>query len=178
MTVLVSIAVVVAVPFGVWTCFDWVLGPLERAAKGRQSAAQFNLADILCLVLLVQLSMGLSYWLTCHGSDLRENIIIDLVFIVILAATWWHYVRALSRAGVCAIRQRCIVLLLLLPVAIAGAIGVFVLPIAVLDLLWDRTHVSRDVWSLLGGVLLGCAVYVSGRVTRAIVAPAERNDRP
>jgi hypothetical protein len=169
MTVLASIAVVVAVPFGVWTCFDWVLGPLERAAKGRQSAVQFNLADILCLVLLVQLCMGLSYWLRCHGSDLRENIIIDVAFIVIVAANWWHCVRTLSRAGICAIRQRCIALLFLLPVAIAGAIGVFVLPLSVLDLLWDRDHVVRDVWLLFGGVLLGGVVYVSGHITRGIV---------
>ena len=45
-----------------WACLNWVLGPLDRAAKNRQFPIQFGLADLLCLFVLIQLPVGILHW--------------------------------------------------------------------------------------------------------------------
>jgi hypothetical protein len=85
--------------------FRWALEPLDCAAKERQCALQFNLADILCLFVPVQLSLGIGHWAIEHiathakewehfGSHAKEWEW-DIGIVVAMALVWWYLVRML-----------------------------------------------------------------------------------
>ncbi len=103
------IGIIVAIAFAARACLNWVLGPLDRAAKNRQFPIQFGLADLLCLFVLIQLSIGFLQWMS---GDVEAVVVLDILLGVIVIVVWWKCVRTLSQAGIHGAWQRCFVLTL------------------------------------------------------------------
>jgi hypothetical protein len=160
----------------VWASLNWVLGPLDRAAKNRQSPIQFGLADLLCLFILIQLPVGIVHWTL--ADVLREGIVVvDILIGIVAGLVWWVCWHTMSRAGIEVVWQRCVVLALVLPGGYVGSVALMVLPIAVGALLLfqpDRSTIA--CWLLLVEVVLPAILYYFGRFTRAIVAASEDRD--
>ena len=152
--------------------FWWVLIPLDRAAKMRRCPTQFNLADIFCLFVLVQLLLGAIYWETPTAEVVGSDSVVVAILLCAMTLAWWIVVHRLSRAGVRIVWQRCVVLVVALPAAIGGGIALIGVPFAILDLFGDQHNRLTDACILLASVLLTGVVYGIGRFTRAIVATA------
>ena len=167
------IVVLGIVCFSVRVCFGWVLGPLNLAAKDRQCAVQFGLADFFCLFVLIQLPLGAVYG-ALHGAASQELVIgTGLFLLVVISMIWWNFVQMLSRASIQVVWQRCVVLAVVLPLAAVGSIAMTV--VAVL-LVYNHGTGLRFIWFLVGEVSLACLIYGAGRFTRAIVASAAKNE--
>ncbi len=167
---------VIAVPLAVllvtWGCTRWVLGPLERAGRHRPFSMQFSLADLLCLFVVLQFPLGIMHWVM-RGRRVDETVLaVDLAVAVVAAIVWWSGVRTLSRAGIRAPWHRCAMLTLVMPVTLVGSIAVVVLLVASASALANYEN-SPGYWLLVAEVPLGGALYLLGRLTRAIVAAAE-----
>jgi hypothetical protein len=173
---IVCLAIVGAVLFAALGSLNWVLGPLDRAAKNRQFPIQFSLADLLCLFVLVQLPLGavhsVLHWVPRGGEFHAGVLVVDLVVALLAASVWWTYVRTLSRAGIHVVWHRCVALCIALPAAFVGSVAMIVLPLVAVGLLVGR-ETSTGLWMLLAVVAIGGALYGLGRFTRAIVAAAE-----
>jgi hypothetical protein len=164
----IGIAGLLLVCFLAWACLNWVLGPLDRAARNRQFPIQFGLADLLCLFVLVQLPVGTLHW--AMHDVLKEGILVlDVVLGVVAALVWWVCVRTLSRAGIHEVWQRAIVLTFVLPSGYVGSGAVLVLPFATVGLFLAQ-HTLSAGWLLLLEIPLIGILYGLGRVTRAVVA--------
>ncbi len=165
-----------AVLFAALGCLNWVLRPLDRAAKNRPFAIQFSLADLLCLFVLVQLPLGVVHsvlhWVPRGGEVHVGVLVVDLVVGLLAASVWWAYVRTLSRAGIHVVWHRCVALTIALPAAFLGSIAMTLLPVLAVGLLIGR-ETSAGLWMLLAMVAVGGVLYGLGRFTRAIVAAAE-----
>ena len=95
LALVVFVAVVSAIAFAAWACLNWVLGPLDRAAKNRRYPIQFALADLLCLFVLIQLPVGLIHW-AARDVPRGRLVIFDVVLGVVATVVWWFCVRTLS----------------------------------------------------------------------------------
>jgi hypothetical protein len=189
MELLALLAVLGAIIFAPWVCLSLELGPLVRAAKSRQCAVQFHLVDFLCLpwlFVLIPLPIGQILWSTYHNEyqyHLTSGMIfvLDALLVVAAVAIWWNCARTLSRAGICMVWKRCVVLAVALPVAIVGSIAVPVLFFtaffpsvqACLFPSVDQDNFPR-VWLLLAEIPVIGVLYCFSRLTRAIVASAEK----
>jgi hypothetical protein len=154
-----------------WVVRPWMFGPLEHAAADKHSPVQFTLADALCLLVLLQIASSMLHW-EGRNEALTALLPSDIMFCVLIPIVWWSLVRMLSRAGIRATWQRCVVLAVVVPVTGIGVLAVAFVPSAVLDLFLDRSNVSRDIRILLAGVVLPGVIYRLGHFTRAIVASA------
>jgi hypothetical protein len=157
-----------------WACLNWVLGPLDRAAKNRQFPIQFGLADLLCLFVLIQLPVGILNWTL--ADDLKQGIVAaDILVGIAAGSVWWVCWHTMSRAGIQVVWQRCVVLALVLPGGYVGSIALAVLPFAAVALFMsDRPTIAW--WLLLVEIVLPAILYYFGRFTRTIVAASKDND--
>ncbi len=150
----------------------WVLDPLDRAAKERSLRVQFTLADVFCLFIAMQLALGALYWNA--SNSLYEKVLVSVLIFVVVGYAWWNFVRMLSQAGVRVVWQRCVLMLVVLPVTAIGSLAVGFVPFALVDLFMSGPSVFRDVCVLAAGILLPGVIYRLGRFTRAIVASATK----
>jgi hypothetical protein len=158
----------------VWASLNWVLGPLDRAAKNRQSPIQFGLADLLCLFVLIQLPVGILHWTL--ADVLREGIVmVDILLGIVAGLVWWVCWHTMSRAGIEVVWQRCLVLAIVLPGGYVGSVALMVLPFAA-GALFMSDHAAIAWWLLLVEVVLPAILYCFGRFTRAIVAESRDNE--
>jgi len=158
----------VIIGFAAWACLNWVLGPLDRAARNRQFPIQFGLADLLCLFVQVQLPVGSVHWALHNG--LQEGVlVVDVVLGAVATLVWWICVRTLSRAGIHVVWQRCVILTLAMPAAYVGTVAVIVLPFLAFGFFADQQR-STAGWLLLVEIPLAGILYGLGRFTRAVVA--------
>jgi hypothetical protein len=165
--------VLVAGAIGVtsWGCLYWMLGPLDREAKKRRFPSQFSLADLLSLFVLVQVPIGGVKWATATEEFQAPAVVISIVLGAIAIVIWWVCVQTLSRAGVHIVWQRCVVLLVVLPVGYVGTIAVLVVPAVAVGCLVDG-HSLYAEGLVLAEAIVVCIIYVLGRVSRRIVALA------
>ena len=180
---LVLIAIVVSVAANVAV---WILRPIDQASREVRAPLQFSLVDFLCLFLLVQLPMALIHGLlTDEEAGVRWTF--DIYAWLAVAAFWSASVHVLSRAGIRNPRQRALFLAFIAPSALFGAIGLPCLTgyllISLYQALFEGTGFSpqppgaRAAAVAVYGLLLVC-VYVSGRLTRRMVAfPSCLGDR-
>jgi hypothetical protein len=153
----------------------WVFGPLNRAAEARDCPVQFTLADVLCLFVAVQAALGSLLWKAREkGEQHRDIMVLGALITLLVTLGWWQFVRTLSRAGVRVIWQRCVLMIVVLPLTAIGGLAVAFVPFAVTDLFTSKPHVFRDVCILAAGILLPGAIYKLGLFTRAIVASTEK----
>jgi hypothetical protein len=169
-----SVAVMAAIIIVPSACLNWVLGPLDRAAKNRWYPIQFGLADLLCLFVLIQLPVGLMHW-TLHDMLGKGVVVLDVLLGVAATLVWWVCVRTLSRAGIHVVWQRCAVLTLVMPGTYASTLALIGLPIAVVALFVEH-HPAIAGWLLLVEVILPFVLYGLGRCTRAVVAATKDKD--
>ena len=114
--------VVIAV---VASCAHWALGPIVRAAKGRDSASQFSLADLLCLFFIIQLSSVAAWpFRSSSGAWLMYAYVWGSA-----GAIWWSGVRTLSRAGIANPWQRLLFFTVIIPGTLVCSMAV---PLSVL----------------------------------------------
>ncbi|MGD0896875.1 MAG: hypothetical protein ABR915_03500 [Thermoguttaceae bacterium] len=159
--------------FVVWRCLSWVIGPLDRAARNRRFPLQFSLADFLCLFVLVQLPLAAINWMARGGGpDQGPEAVVLVVVAAVAGLIWWMGVQTLSRAGIHGVWQRCVVLTVAVPVAFVAGPATCILTPRGLYLLFGEQDLA-GCWMLLAVLLVACAVYGLGRLTRAIVAAAE-----
>jgi hypothetical protein len=152
---------------GVW----WVFGPLYRAAEERDCCVQFTLADVLCLFVLMQLTLGVVHW-TARDATIGDLIAADVVCFLCVAFAWWTCVRMLSRAGVRVVWQRCVILLVAISVTGIGGFALAALPFAAISLFAGQRDRLHDVSAIVGAILSAGVLYVLGCFTRGIVALA------
>ncbi len=179
---MVAVVAVVAALAGacgvvVWTA-RWIVGPLDRAAKATQGRMQFLLIDFLCLFVLAQLPMALIHgWLAPEEAGMRW--LFDIFAWCAFGAVWLVSVGLLSRAGIQRPGLRALFLVFVLPGAVSGVIGAPIFAsggIVVLLLLTSGDPVELGVPVLglaAGGIALAVLIWVSGLVTRWIVAKGE-----
>jgi hypothetical protein len=154
------------------TCCWWILVPISRAARSSQLPTQFRIADLLCLVFLLQLPLACLRWAPRWAAASDESMIIGFGVLALfsLVLLWWFAVENLSRAGVCLASHRCIFQILVLPFVLVVAFLVGLLPFAM--------SASADRGGLRPGVL-ACALplavaalYVVGHFTKYILRAA------
>jgi hypothetical protein len=173
-----SLSIPIVIPLGIAfiaaaVADRWVFGPLRRAAVERDYRVQFTLADVLCLFVAAQLALGTLHWETRDEGG--QNLTVVFLFILLLVVFgWWQFVRMLSRAGVRVVWQRCVFMLVALPVTVLGSYAVAFAPFAVVDLFMNKPSVLRDACILLAAIVLPGVIYRLGRFTRAIVASAAK----
>ena len=173
---IVSLGVLGIGAFALWASLQWVLGPLDRAAKNRQFPIQFGLADLLCLFVLVQLPVGIVHWVarSSEGQIVESGVVtLDCAFVVAAVVVWWNCVRTLSRAGIHVVWRRCIVLTVALPGAIVGSVAATCLPVASVAAMLEGHFSDADGWLLLAEIPVLGILYGLGRFTRAIVASSK-----
>jgi hypothetical protein len=159
----------------------WIFNPVERAARRRELPPQYSIADFLCLFFLIQLPMALVHGYLGGtesrgpGSELARAApwVLDVFAWFACGMMWWLSIRTLSRAGIRNPWSRAIFLVVVVPVALVGALGIPMLSIAVLIGLHSWTPAPWIWWALvlLDLVFVG-AVFGCGKYTRRIVAAA------
>ena len=163
------IAVGAAIFFAARSCLNWVLGPLDRAAKNRQFPIQFGLADLLCLFVLIQLSIGFMHWTL---ENVEAVVVLDILLGVVVIAVWWKSVRTLSQAGIHGAWRRCFVLVVSLPGAYVSSVALIALPFVAAGCFADQQPAAA-VWLLVVEIILPFVLYGLSRFTKAIVASSE-----
>jgi hypothetical protein len=155
-----------------WLCLAlglsawWILGPLGRAAQTRQLPSQFRVADLLCLIFLLQLPLALLQWAgrwarAAHAPTITGFAILALFSLVLL---WWFSVECLSEAGVRQTRHRCVFLAGVLPIGLVAAFFVGLLPVVVAG------RAGLPLRGLVFAVsLAAAALYASGCFTRYVL---------
>jgi hypothetical protein len=171
LALIIFVAVVSAIGFAAWACLNWVLGPLDRAAKNRRYPIQFALADLLCLFVLIQLPIGLIHW-AVQNAPRGGLVIFDVVLGAMITLLWWICLRTLSRAGIHVVWQRCLVLTLVMPGAYVGNIALIFLPFVAGKQLLEH-ELATAGWLLLVELILLFILYGFSRFTRSIVASAK-----
>lgn len=161
------------VPFKAVAC---AMAPLERAVTERRKPAQFTIADLLCLFLLVHLSSTVVYYL-CQTPPGGDMFIVYVFGWGSWTALWWASVRKLSQAGVTSSRHRTLFLLLVLPWLLAGSIvqipvlGWLIMSLGLLSCS-DPTAPAHCLGSLASEVGLVATFYACAWFTYRIVAVA------
>ena len=160
---------VVAAPVGI---ARWVLRPLDEAARRSRMRLQFTVLDFLCLFVLVQVPMAL-----IHGiSRYTPTIVIalaDAFSWLCVGSMWFAGVWAMSRAGIHRAADRCLFLVVVLPVSI---ISVLEFPgwVLVVHLM---TAFSRPLQEMLPSIVVLtvalAGVYPAGAFMRRMVARTE-----
>lgn len=158
----------------------WVFNPLERAARRRELPPQYSIADFLCLFFLIQLPMALVHGYFGGAESRRAADELDRVAPWILDAfawfacgmMWWLSVRTLSRAGIRNPWSRAIFLVVVVPVALVGALGIPILSAVIVTDLGSLAPFSWWSLVLLLELALIAAVLGCGKYTRRIVAAA------
>ena len=173
-----------------WAIVRWIMGPVDRAAKGRQHAAQFSIGDLFCLFFLVQLPMAAVHsWL--RGEHGALSGILDVIGGGVAILLWWHGVRTLSRAGVSNPWHRSVFLALVLPASLVGSTTVPVLGMVIAAGFLSGDGASVAAVASIVEVTLLAMVFACGHVTRWIIrgsspagpaagspAPEEKSDSP
>ena len=147
---------------------NWVLRPLEQAAKKSDCPTQFTLSDLLGLFFLMPVSMSLPYF----GLPPLDPAIHPTVGIAIwigFGLLWWYGVRKLSRAGVRNPTHRILFLVLLIPFTLLGAVAFPFAAVSVVATLYSPNPAEFAV--ACGATLLLISVFYGlGRLSRRLIA--------
>ena len=102
----------------------WMLQPIRKIEKTVRPKSQFLIGDIFWLMLIVQLSLGVTSALARNWDAERGVTIIIGGYLVLSAgALWWYGVCLLTALGIFHTGRRAVFLVVILPGAAIGAIA-------------------------------------------------------
>ncbi len=168
--ILLSLLVLAGIAAVLGLVASWILGPIDKAAKGREAPMQFTLGDFLGLMFLAQLPMG---------ALLLEH---DLAWAFVgfgwfaFTAMWLAGVRTISRAGIENPWHRALFVGLVIPASVCGCIALLPLFLAslapLLTLRMGAPEMEFETWGqcFAGAVGTGLLLYGFGRLTRRMLA--------
>ena len=152
----------------------WIVRPVDRAARQRRQRVRYSLTDFLCLFVIVQAPLTAMAWLRANAyiSDGEPVWLFAAMAWILGPLIWWTATRAISRAGVYHGWPRVVFMGLVVPTVYFGLMVLFAFVIelwAVLASDGELEFVPSARSALTLTVLLGCALWVAGIVTRQIV---------
>ena len=162
----VLIAVFVGTITVVYWTGRWILGPIDRAAKGRHAPPRVSLSDFLCLFVAVQLPLAFASRLR---SEETEQFFWALAAIswVVAPVIWILCARTLSRAGITS-GHRFLFLAVVLPIVYYGLIPFILVALgAVARIAGDGGEFLFSYWWAVvawfctGAALIGCGWYTN-----------------
>jgi hypothetical protein len=162
--------------FVVGYSLNWVLGPLDRAAKNRRYRVQFSLADFLCLFVEVQLALGVLA-LAFRGTDGKMTglaVFLSIVILAVVSLVWWTGVRTLSAGGIDGTFARALTLSIGIPIGFAGSIAIPAIAVAAFASLDSSNQLPRIGFFLLLALVDALIIFALGHMTRHIVARSKR----
>ena len=176
--VILSLVLLVAA-ISAWLAINWVLGPLDRAAKNRRYPIQFTLADFLCLFVQIQLLLAwpAAFFQTMEDKSAFVGIAIGVVALTLLV--WWTGVHTLSRAGIHNTLGRALTLTIGIPFGYAGSLAIPAIGLTTLAMLFEpvspwrhRPDYPMAALLFLAEAAIILAVVGLGFLTRRILASA------
>lgn len=116
-------------------CFGYaILQPLAIVRKRPKRRTQYSLADLFCLMLLLQMPFAYTgaavHW---HGASFAVTI--GALLSLVVVAIWWRAVGILSQLGIHRPLRRIVLLVVVLPAAILGSVFCVPLIVAALAML-------------------------------------------
>jgi hypothetical protein len=153
---------------------NWVLGPLDRAAKNRRYPVQFSLADFLCLFVEVQLALGgpALAFRSMEGKWMGLAVFVSIVIVAVVLLVWWTGVRTLSAAGIHGTFARALTLSVGIPIGFASSVAIPLIGLTTFASLDSSNHLPRAGLFLLLGLADALLIVGLGFMTRRIVAGA------
>ncbi len=147
---------VVAAILSPWLAVNWVLGPLDRAAKNRRYPIQFTLADFLCLFVQIQLLLAWPATLFQTTEDKSAFIGIAIGVVALTLLVWWTGVHTLSRAGIHNTLGRALTLTIGIPFGYAGSLAIPAIGLTTLAMLFDGQPLATSPRLSDGGTAVSC----------------------
>src|SRR3954468_7092812 len=94
-----GVGVVIGTLVAVYFVGQWILGPIDRAAKGQHAPPRISIGDFLCLFVAVQLPLTLASRIRSDETEVYFWIFAALSWVV-APIIWISCARSLSRAGI------------------------------------------------------------------------------
>jgi hypothetical protein len=155
----------------------WSLRPLGEAIRRVNAPTRFALADILWLVILIQVALGAST--AIYRGDFEQSSRWQMMSFLLAGAIgiWVGGVSTMSRAGIKDPKRRGIFVLVVLPLVILVMIATIGATLAVPSFLWSvviAPPIAKGSTILAVGVVIAfaLAIFASRRLSGWIVHPA------
>jgi hypothetical protein len=149
----------------------WLLGPVNRAAGHLNAPTRFQLTDFIWLMIQLQVVLAVVMQTVAEAMPQRAALIILGLLCLPVVVLWAASVSVVSRAGIRQPLRRAVVILLLVPGALAEVMALPLLVVAAIVLLSDnvpwawQNRWTNDVVSRLWLILLIAAAIAAAGVT-------------
>ena len=146
----------------------WALRPLGYRMRARNAWPQFMLADIFALFVVVQ---GLLSVIVALGPPLereRWHVAPGFLAAAFYAYVWFRGVGHLSAVGVRSAWKRFLILVLVLPGTLLGAVGLLAALVYLAISVWERS-LGRSVTAMGISLAVAAAIWLFGFLARALV---------
>jgi len=155
-----------------------VLQPLIRETRGRQCPTRFFLSDIIWLMLMLQIPLAAAS-LVPKWRGKGDKVIFGLALVAVCVYAWSLSVAAMSALGLNAPLRRGLLLVILLPVSLFGALAPVVgivtgIPSGVVTMAEGGTSVDYGVVAIAMAMLVTIG-FTCRRLTAWVVADPTRD---
>ena len=161
----------------------WLLGPVNRAAGHLNAPTRFQLTDFIWLMLQLQVMLAVVMQATAEAMPQRAVLIILGLLCLPVLVLWAASVSVVSRAGIKRPLRRAVVILLLVPGALAEVMALPLLVVGAIVLLsdnvpwvwqnrWTDDLASRVSLILLIGAAIAAAGFVLRWLSHWVLSPA------
>ena len=141
-----------------------VFGPLYQKGDGVPPTTKFRIADILVLLVQLQLAAGLMFALLplLDPSPVAVRVSVALFVWLISSWWWWTGVRMLAKARVERGADRLLFLSIVLPVGYLATVGLIASPVLLVLLFgtfaWSLSHLDSLDWEVAGLMLAALSI--------------------
>jgi hypothetical protein len=184
---LIGIAILAGIVFAIFAITmigRWILGPIDRAAKGRRAPARLSVGDFLCLFVAVQLPLAIA---SRMRSDETATLfwLFALVSWVVGPIVWICCAMSLSRAGLSSGKHRFLFLGLVLPVVYYGLTPFMLYPAVFAASFMEPSEeippaavspLAYTIWFCTGLALVACGLYTNWLFSQTNAATADTDD--
>lgn len=179
------VAVIGAMLAPIYLIGQWILAPIDRAAKFRKAPVRFSIGDFLSLFLAIQIPLTAIYQFI-EKEEERLFWLFTIITWLVAPVVWFACARTLSKAGVSNGRHRFVFIGLVMPAVYYGLVPFVLLTIVgVLTLLglFPTRVINRPeqlamsfqsmvaIWFVLGIIF-----FVSGLFTKRILREARADE--
>jgi hypothetical protein len=175
MVVVIALLILAGLVTAIYGFGRWILGPIDRAAKGRRAAARVSIGDFLCLFVAIQIPFTLATRLRSEETESFFWFFAVLSWIV-APVIWISCAATLSRAGITSGKHRLAFMGLVLPIVYYGlAPFVFLGIMSASMILTGNGHEIWAYWGLMiAWVATGIALVCCGLYTNWLVRMLNR----